>query len=242
MKNQYFADRRDFVKYELLLDLVELRPARRKLTFIPMLTEADDTNEGSVTRYDLGNRRSPLFHFLQGALRAERRDIRQLHPFMEHLGVEFYLHSDGEYFQHDRRDDYFAQVQGEKLASPVVFFDPDIGLETGSQSYMRGQGFEKYLLYDDVRSVVDRAPDDAIIVLYQHLQRDKTKVLADLTKKCGRLVTILDLSSIGYIKDHDVAFLAFSKSESLHCQTLAMLEKHSHIHGLQFGVLPALSP
>jgi hypothetical protein len=41
MKDQYIADRRDFVKYESLLDLVELRPARHKLTFIPLLTEAE---------------------------------------------------------------------------------------------------------------------------------------------------------------------------------------------------------
>lgn len=239
MKDQYFADRRDFVKYELLLDLVELLPGRPKLTFIPMLTQADGTKEGSVTRYDLGNRRPHLFHFLQAALNSERRELRQLHTFMRDSGITFYLHPDGEYFQHDRRDKYFGEVQGKELAAAVVFFDPDIGLETGSISYMRRQGFEKYLFYDDVRSVVERAPEDAIIVLYQHLQRDQTRVLADIRTRCSRLVAILGQSSIGYTKDRDVAFLVFSKSQNLHCQVLALMERHSHVHGLEFGVLPA---
>jgi hypothetical protein len=239
MKDQYFADRRDFVKYELLFDLVELRPARPKLTFIPMLTETDGTKEGSVTRYDLGKRRPQLFHFLQGALNGEKRELRQLHAFMRDSRVVFYLHSDGEYFQHDRRAEYFARLPGEELESAVVFFDPDIGLETGSVSYMRRRGLEKYLFYEDVRSVVERAPEDAIIVLYQHLQNDKTKVLADLSTRCGRLVAILGQSSLGYTKDRDVALLAFSKSQSLHYQVLALMERHSHVHGLEFGALPA---
>lgn len=238
MKNQYFADRRDFVKYELLLDLVKLLPASHKLTFIPMLTEADGTKEGSVTHYDIGNRRSHLFRFLRGVLNSKGRELLQLHTFMQDNEVAFYLYSDREYFRQDLRKPYFDDVPNEKLDSAVVFFDPDIGLETGSASYMRRKGFEKYLFYNDVRSVVDRASNDAIIVLYQHLQQDKKKVLADLTTRCSRLIAILGLSSIGYTKDRDVAFLVFSKSQSLHCQVLALMERHSHIHGMEFGVLP----
>lgn len=238
MKNQYFADRRDFVKYELLLDLVELLPASHKLTFIPMLTEADGTIEGGVTHYELGNRRPHLFRFLRGVLNSGRRELLQLHTFMQDNEVAFYLYSDREYFQHNRRKQYLDDVPNEKLDSAVVFFDPDIGLETGSVSYMRRNGFEKYLFYNDIRSVVDRATNDAIIVLYQHLQYNKKKVLADLTTRCSRLVAVLGLTSIGYTKDRDVAFLAFSKSQSLHCQVLALMERHSHVHGMEFGVLP----
>lgn len=239
MKDQYFADRRDFVKYELLLDLIELRSARSKLTFIPMLTKADATKEGSITRYELGERRPHLFHFLQDALKSDTRKLRQLCSFMRDSGVTFYLHSDGEYFQHDQRAKYFDDVPVEKLTSAVVFFDPDIGLENSSASYMRRKGFEKYLFYEDVRSVMDRAPDDTIIVLYQHLQRNQSKRLADLSTKCNQLIAILGLRSIEYIKDHDVAFLVFSKDLSLHTQVRLLIKKHSLLHGLEFGVLPA---
>jgi hypothetical protein len=41
------------------------------------------------------------------------------------------------------------------LAGSVVFFDPDIGLQTGTVGYMRGKGAEKYLLYSDIRAVWD---------------------------------------------------------------------------------------
>ena len=63
MKNQYFADQRDFLKYDLLVEVVENTPGICRLTNIPMLTPNDDTGEGDVLSYDEGTRRSDIFHF-----------------------------------------------------------------------------------------------------------------------------------------------------------------------------------
>jgi len=43
MKNQYFGDRNDFFKYDLVLNLIEKIVNLKCFTFIPMLTEDDDS-------------------------------------------------------------------------------------------------------------------------------------------------------------------------------------------------------
>jgi len=60
METQYFGDKRDFRKYELLLDLVEGLPGPRQLTALLMLTDA---------------------------VRTGRRDVRLLRPFLRDMGV-----------------------------------------------------------------------------------------------------------------------------------------------------------
>ena len=40
MKHQYFADRRDLFKYDLLLDILAAVPSLERLTFVPMLAAA----------------------------------------------------------------------------------------------------------------------------------------------------------------------------------------------------------
>jgi len=67
MKNQYFGDRRDFCKYELLLDLVACH-GREPPALIPMLTPNDGSGEGNITGYECGNRRALVYTFLRGAL------------------------------------------------------------------------------------------------------------------------------------------------------------------------------
>ena len=73
MKNQYFGDRRDLFKYDLLLDVVESHGANR-LTFVPMLTPNDDSGEGRLTQSDSRGRRVAVFEFLKGSLESGTRD------------------------------------------------------------------------------------------------------------------------------------------------------------------------
>lgn len=63
MKNQFFADRRDFFKYDLLLELLE-GGQLSGLTLVPMLTPDDGGPDGRFTRYRCGNRRAGLYKFL----------------------------------------------------------------------------------------------------------------------------------------------------------------------------------
>jgi len=49
MKNQYFGDNRDLFKYDLIIEILTKGEFIRHFTFIPMLTEDDDTKHGGKT-------------------------------------------------------------------------------------------------------------------------------------------------------------------------------------------------
>ncbi len=81
MKNQFFADRRDFFKYDFLLEILEKSGFLRQLTFIPLLTANDNRIGGKLTEYEPGNRRPELYQFLRTCLSSEKRNISQLREF-----------------------------------------------------------------------------------------------------------------------------------------------------------------
>ena len=133
MKNQYFADSRDFFKYDLLLELLETTAFPGGLTYIPMLTKDDPSGHGSLTKYKCGSGRRDLYWFLQYCLSSEQRDIHLLRRFFRDLphGHRPYKddHKKVGYFTHENRDEYFGGISSTGLAQSLVFLDPDRGLE-----------------------------------------------------------------------------------------------------------------
>src|SRR5438105_4449221 len=108
MKNQYFADRRDLLKYELLLDLATYgRSSPHHLLSLLMLTPDDDTSEGSVKAYEQGLRRHELHKFLRDCLAAGTRKVSLLRNFFREVGLDYLPHSDHEYFYDEGRSSYF---------------------------------------------------------------------------------------------------------------------------------------
>ena len=111
MKDQYFADERDFLKYDLWLELAAHSSEKPRLTFIPMLTGPDGTTQGGKTDYLLGKRRKCLYHFLQFCLCDKRRAITELRQFlMPDAGrcSAYYPYRDGDrkcfdYFEDEKR-------------------------------------------------------------------------------------------------------------------------------------------
>ena len=211
MKDQYFADKRDFVKYELLLDLSEA-VADRSLMSVVMLTPNDGSREGSVTRYKRGSRRRPLHKFLERCAQKNSRKVSLLRGFMARAKVEYLPVWDDVYdFAGNKRVSYFAVCARQARKQRLIFFDPDVGLQTGSAAYMRSNGTEKYLMYDELKEVARKAPRKTVFVIYQHLQRNKRRVLGDISRKCSELCGALDAPSAAFATDRDVAFLVTSR-------------------------------
>jgi hypothetical protein len=67
------------------------------------------------------------------------------------------------HFEHWRA--YFNAVPNDWLTRSVVFFDPDIGLQTGTPGYMRERGMDKYLMYKDLSDVAARATAACVMVV-----------------------------------------------------------------------------
>jgi hypothetical protein len=238
VKNQYFADQRDLFKYDLLLDLVDCQTDRR-LTFIPMLTRNDGSGEGNVVWYECGGRRSMLFDFLRDALASGRRDIRLLHELFPCFDVRFTLYRDTEFFEDAKRREYFAGVPTDSLAHSVVFFDPDVGLQTGSMSYMSRNGIHKYLMFPELADIATRTTADSIIVVYQHLQMDATKRTGDVERKLRDLSTELGVPHAWAVQSGDLAFLVTVRDVAVAVRVALALDNHASRHGMAF--LGALS-
>jgi hypothetical protein len=233
VKNQYFADRRDLFKWDVLLDVVESHGAN-SLTYVPMLTPNDDSGEGRLTQSDGRERRVAVFEFLKGSLESGTRDIKRLRDLMPKLGIAFNAHRDDAWFvQHTRRE-YFDAVPAEYLARSVIFFDPDTGLETRSQSYMRGKGPEKYLLYSELCSIWDRASDDSAVVVYQHLQQNAKKRVGDIERRLAEVSKLLK-APVFAVRLHDLAFLAAAKNSEGARRIRLALQRHAHRHELAFS-------
>ena len=214
MKNHYFGDRRDLFKYDLLIDLAGCLPDSR-LVFIPMLTPNDGTGEGSFTIYDCGTRRRLVYDFLRNAVASGKRNIQLLRDMMPTCGVQFMPYRDADHFQDAGRAEYFAAVPIQWLTGSVVFFDPDIGLQTGTDAYMRRSGAEKDLLYADLGAVWASAPGGSVFVVYQHLQNDATKRAADVERRLHDVAAHLVVESAWAVQWGDVAFLVAVRDGSV---------------------------
>ena len=236
MKNQYFGNGRDLFKYDLLLDILAGVPAlARRLTYVPMLTPDDASGEGAHRPQRIGRRRAHLAAFLASGI----RDIRTLGAFFMVEGVKYLPYRVADYFDPAQRAEYFASIPAAALEA-LIFFDPDVGLETGSQRYMRRGGSEKYLLYEEVASVFRRATASSAVVIYQHLQRNKRKLAGDIIARAEGLGRALAVPGVGYVTDDDVVFYGVGRSARVHEPLLRAFEAHGSRHHLAAGELPAV--
>jgi len=235
MKRMYFGDRRDLFKFDLLLDILEAIPGLERLTFVPMLTEDDDSREGQQISRDHGARRPALAAFLAESRRTPRRDLTALREFFSKSGVPYSPYKDDELFSPALREEYFASIPSESLTKALVFFDPDIGLEPSNPLQMRRGGPEKYLRYNEVTEVARRAGSSSVMVVYQHLQRNKRRIAGDIIEKGSKLSRALSLPSVGYVTDQDVVFFCASRNERLHEALIEELKRHESTHSLVAG-------
>jgi hypothetical protein len=173
MKNQYFGDVRDWLKYALLRGVTR---AGFGLTVGWMLTEDDHGTDGEVRwhwKSDRARAIDPeLFDWFRGwQERGGTRDVRQL----EESGlVPARFHSSLLHDDVARRDAWFSDLTETAASSEVVFLDPDNGLEV--PSCRRGaRRSSKYVYWQEVQALC--AARHSVIV-YQHLARVKREVYA----------------------------------------------------------------
>lgn len=237
MKDQYFADERDFLKYELLLDLAELTSPRRLLSIL-MLTPNDETKEGRKTSYACGLRRPELYAFLISHRTPDTRRVSALRGLMSEAGVDYLPYRDDDCFGEKKRTEYFSACVRIASDQPLIFFDPDVGLQAGTNAYMRRQGIDKYLMLAEASAIADAAPQQAVFVVYQHLQGDKRRVLADIERKCRDLCRAVRAREAAFATDRDAAFLVTSRLTDTFDAAARVVLSHER-HGLRVGRLSA---
>lgn len=228
MKNQFFADRRDFFKYDLLLEILEKAKFLQRLTLVPLLTAQDNVRGGELTRYQCGARRTELYKFLGTRLEEGKRDIRLLRTFFARRDFQYIPYRDSEYFNHQTRDEYFNGIPDSALQESLVFLDPDNGLEVPSMGPRNG---DKYVRYAELDSVSRRMDSSSVLVVYQHLPRQDRKLffLSLRHKLTGRL----NAKYMMCVSDNSIAFVAVTKVAQNMRLLKETLESYAHRFGLQ---------
>lgn len=229
MKNQFFADRRDFFKYDLLLELLEGVELTGGITLVPMLTPNDGGPDGTLTRYPRGNRRAGLYEFLRVCLSRERRDILELRSFFGNLPWPYRPYRDNEYFEHEARHEYFGAIPDSALRGALVFVDPDNGLEVAS---MRPGNGHKYIRWCEMRELTRRMDSSCVSVVYQHLPREKR--IAFFSRMGDRFRDELGVADVVCASDNEIAFFVVAQDASRAKLTRDLLRAYAHRVGLRF--------
>src|SRR2546425_9042533 len=158
MNNKFFGDKNDFLKYDLLLELIESSPFLKQLTLIPMLTPADSRRGGDLTRYESGNRREDLYQFLKGCLGTGRRDISHLREYFATKAFAYTPFRDLTCFPNKDRDEYFQAIPDTALDNALVFIDPDNGLtDSGNKAD------DKHLTFAELDGLYSRTEDPSVL-------------------------------------------------------------------------------
>lgn len=216
MKNQYFGDKRDLFKFDLVLDVMAAT-GLASFTYVPMLTPPDEKPDGRLTPRVPGGRRPALFDFLRSVREGGHADIRELRAFLGELsGIRYLPYRDGldaGKYGFESRDEYFAGIPDDLLVASCVLLDPDIGLESGA-AVMKRAGPDKYLYLDSLYDLFLRCPD-GVILIYQHLQNNAHFRLSQMVGDIETMSRRLKLKSVPFIRDGDVAFYLISKDPSL---------------------------
>lgn len=170
MKNQYFGDINDYLKYGMLRIIG--RATGLRIAVCWMLTENDSRADGKKIAYlDQPERwrhyDPPLFDTLQAAVRAGRRNIgvAEEEPILP--GATY--HTDVLDDCRASRSQHFERLAICAAACDLVFFDPDNGMAGKSKSIGRKVS-AKFLFWDEAKRV--HAQGKSLIV-YQHFAKVK---------------------------------------------------------------------
>lgn len=167
MKNQYFADRHDFYKYDLSFELMRSVGGLERFVFGAMLTPDDSGSDGAFTKYPCGTRDPELHRFLQDCLQRGQRDVRRLgdycatkrFPWAYEPVLEPVL------AQEEDLELYFDGLLRRDLDRALVLLDPDNGLIVKSATPSTRC---KFVGYDHVARLYEACGPTSVILIFQH--------------------------------------------------------------------------
>ena len=229
MKNQYFADRHDFYKYDLCFELMRSVGELQRFVFAAMLTPDDESSDGAFTGYDPGTRDAELHGFLQGCLQRGQRDVRHLREFYQARQFSWTYEPVLEpvLAREEDLEPYFAGLLSRDLDRALVLLDPDNGLtvqSTGSSTRC------KYVGYDHVARVYEACGPTSVILIFQHNARCKWPAkLEVLGRELRERSGVEHLSCIA--PDGLVAYFVATKSAGRAAEVGRALFEYGERHG-----------
>jgi hypothetical protein len=241
MKNQYFGDINDYLKYGILLELSGRGFLCTGLCW--MLTGSDNRTDGSSLKYlqnpDRHRGYSPdLFDLLHQAVVIENdRNVSRLEQSTVLPGAIFYP----EILPDSRtgRTQYFRDAERILGKSDWVFFDPDNGLEVPS-ILMGRKNSSKFLYWLEVESAYASGKS---VLIYQHFPR--VQRVPYIESLIARLTSRLGISTAFSFRTTRVVFLLAPQPSHLshfRSRSIAVAATWGHHIAVLEHHVPALSP
>jgi len=169
MKNQYFGDINDFLKYGLIRSI--LRAGKFRMLVAWMLTEDDNNKDGNFRDYLLKPKwrgcDSELYDGIQILLKGDDRKVSLLEQANLLPGATYYSRK----LTDDTldRSSWEQELMARAHDSDIVFLDPDNGIQVPSKPYGR-KNSSKYLYW---REVIGLWKQGKSILIYQHFRREE---------------------------------------------------------------------
>ncbi len=222
---KYFGDSRDYFKYDLITHILN-RKLSEHYVFIPMLTKHRDDNEG---------RRLPTQDDKSKDLLAFIKECNT--KSLEHWKKWLCRHSssystvspvDKTYFEDKSRLSYWPRFTAviKKRDKALVFVDPDTGLETGSSSYRRKMGSEKYILNGELIQLFGDLRSTSILMIYQHLPRNRHQHNKQTKKKLDQAISQTQSTYACAYREEDLAYILLLKSSELFKRLSSVLKNY----------------
>ncbi len=203
---KYFGDSRDYFKYDLITHVLS-NDLVSSYAFVPMLTSHRDDSEGNKTPNHIKGKSKKLLSFIQNCSSKDLEHWKEwLTPFVDKYITAHPVNE--KFFKDDNRKKYWESLTNIINAeNALVFVDPDTGLETGTPTYLKEMGREKYILNGELRDLYNVLDDSSVLMIYQHLSYDKHKHEDDVNKKINQAIKASECPYVMAYREDDLAFL-----------------------------------
>lgn len=220
---KYFGDSRDYFKYDLITYLLK-SGVISNYVFIPMLTNHRVDGEGNKTPKHVEGKSSELLSFID---KCHTKDLshweRWLSPYANSYVTVQPVNE--VFFDDSARESYwqrFESVSKEKNA--LIFLDPDTGLETGTPSYLKKMGREKYILNGELSKLAIHLDGTSVLMIYQHLPNNKHIHEESALKKLNQAIHATNCKLVLAYREDDLAFVFIMKDNATYTALSSLLE------------------
>ena len=209
MKNQYFGDERDYLKYSLLRLLASNGELKTAVCWL--LTEDDGSQDGRKLGYLLVPERwrkydPVVYDYLRcQVVKKSIRDVKALERDVLLSGCTFF--SCIVPVQREAREEYFASFLRIAGDPKFVFFDPDNGTAVTSVP-LGSQRSRKYVYQKELKRSFSRGHS---LLIYQHFPRRPR--LPFINEQTEKLRNLLDAKAVFTFHNSDVAFFLAAQSD-----------------------------
>lgn len=231
---RYFGDSRDYFKYDLIAFVLQDMEIENYV-FVPMLTKDRGGNEGNRRPQHVCGKSKDLMSFIE---RCGSKDLNHWETWLKKKSVKSYKTVqpvNETYFEHAQRTEYWGKFTPLlKQNSTLIFIDPDTGLETGTPRYLERMGREKYILNGETKHLYEHLGPSSILMIYQHLQRNRNKHKDSVDKKLSQILSATGGSLACAYREDDLAFIFMAKDDSLFSNLYETFEKYHNNSGHRY--------